>query len=117
MNGNYQKAIEYLEECLALKPSPIIRGMALHNISCGYWWDYCNVIEVEKEKAKQEFEQAQETGDVINDGDFQAVMKRIEERNRQIIPNLKNALKSFERIEILKRIILIISQFSTGMIQ
>jgi len=96
VNGNYQKGTEFLEECLALKPSPIIRGMALHNLACGYWWDYCNVIEVEKVKTKEELQTATENAEVINDGDFQALMKRIEDKNRMIIPNLKNALKSFE---------------------
>ena len=92
--------------------------MALHNLSCGYWWDYCNVLDIEKEKAKEELQSATENAEVINDGDFQATMKRIEEKNRMIIPNLKNALKSFERIDIMKENnVLIISKFSTGMIQ
>ena len=71
--------------------------MALHNLACAYWWDYCNLIDAEREKAMKEPEkEADAIAQPINE-EFQSVLSQIESKNKLILPNLKQAIKSFER--------------------
>jgi len=73
--------------------------MALHNLSCAYWWDYKETVKNEREKAMKEVENDFQSvnENPLNDPEFLETIQKIEKRNKTIVPNLKNAIKSFER--------------------
>lgn len=71
--------------------------MALHNVAMGYWWDYCETLNKERANAQKELEQQFQNIETANDEEFKATMAKLESKNKQILPKLKQSIKSFER--------------------